>query len=163
MWQGVKKKWNAFNQNCIHGKETKRWMECWLIAGLLFDREDGGDMLTRNVGGLLSNYTALQLKRSHSLILTAARTWNSTKKIIFRERLPAFRYKRVVLCGCKTWSHAVGQSWESVFGNRTLTTLFLQKKPEVTGRWRRQMHNGAPQFVLLTRWTIDETCTTHEK
>jgi hypothetical protein len=36
------------------------------LLDLFFDPEDEGDIVLRNIGGLLTNYTALQSRKSHS-------------------------------------------------------------------------------------------------
>ena len=48
----------------------------------------------------------------------------------------------VVLYGCKAWSVTLREEHRlKVFENRVLRTIFLLKRDEVTGEWRR-IHNG---------------------
>ena len=43
-----------------------------------------------------------------------------------------------VLCGCKTWSLALKEEQSlRVFENRVLRRIFVSKRDEVTGEWRK--------------------------
>ena len=44
----------------------------------------------------------------------------------------------VVLYGCETWSHALGEERKlRVFENRVLRRIFVPRRDEVTGEWRK--------------------------
>jgi hypothetical protein len=47
----------------------------------------------------------------------------------------------VVLCGCETWSLTLREEHRlRVFDNRVLGRIFVPKRDEVTGKWRK-LHN----------------------
>jgi hypothetical protein len=47
----------------------------------------------------------------------------------------------VVLYGCETWSLTLKEEYRlQVFGNRVLRRIFVPKRDEVTGEWRK-LHN----------------------
>jgi hypothetical protein len=48
----------------------------------------------------------------------------------------------VLLCGCETWSLILREEHRvRVFQNRALRRIFGPKRDEVTGSWKKKLHN----------------------
>jgi hypothetical protein len=82
----------------------------------------------------------------------AARMWIDVNIKIYRTVILS-----VVLYGCETWSHTSREECRlRVFENRMLSRIFVPKRDEVTGEWRR-VHNKelcTMYFSLDIIWLI---------
>jgi hypothetical protein len=57
----------------------------------------------------------------------------------------------VVLCGCETWSLTLREERRlRVFENRVLRRIFVPKRDEVTGEWRK-LHNVLHSSPTIAR------------
>jgi hypothetical protein len=112
----------------------------WFLAGLFFDREDGGDMFFRNVGWLSTDYTALYPRRWYSSGCISVLLYYLTKQQ-GQLRLP-ITDKR---CEGEMWDSHSGDFWDVQYDIPVFT--------DVSRETCYHPEDGCSTLIRKCRWT----------